>query len=160
MGFNQEQFNNFILEHNIIGFYNSPRILASGKENYWYTGWDKIIQDPFLMEKVIDFILHFVKDHHLTPDTFYGVPEGATTLGLLTQFAWAKSSQRYEAGSHVLAMGRRQAKLHGNDEDYFVGIPKGKTIILEDVTTTGESLIRKGIEYIKQHAPQHPSPQL
>lgn len=39
-------------------------------------------------------------------------------------------------------MGRAKPKEHGDPKDkFFLGIPKGKVIILEDVTTTGGSLI-------------------
>ena len=39
-------------------------------------------------------------------------------------------------------MGRGKPKEHGAPKDkYFVGQPRGKTIIVEDVTTTGGSLL-------------------
>jgi len=39
-------------------------------------------------------------------------------------------------------MGRGKQKDHGDPKDrFFLGIPYGETIILEDVTTTGGSLI-------------------
>ena len=75
-------------------------------------------------------------------DTFYGVPEGATKLGILTQFKYAKSQQCHKQ-SHQLAMGRAKPKEHGDPKDrYFVGAPKGNICVLEDVTTTGGSLIQ------------------
>jgi orotate phosphoribosyltransferase len=40
-------------------------------------------------------------------------------------------------------MGRAKPKEHGDPKDkYFLGIPSGKVIILEDVTTTGGSLLQ------------------
>ena len=39
-------------------------------------------------------------------------------------------------------MGRGKPKEHGDPNDkYFLGIPRGKVVILEDTTTTGESLL-------------------
>ena len=39
-------------------------------------------------------------------------------------------------------MGRKQPKEHGKAEDkYFVGMPRGKTLVVEDTSTTGNSVI-------------------
>jgi orotate phosphoribosyltransferase len=39
-------------------------------------------------------------------------------------------------------MGRGKPKEHGDPKDkYFLGIPRGKVVLLEDTTTTGESLV-------------------
>ena len=47
-------------------------------------------------------------------------------------------------------MGRAQPKDHGDPKDrFFLGIPQGNVIILEDVTTTGNSLIET-IERLNQ----------
>ena len=44
-------------------------------------------------------------------------------------------------------MGRGKQKEHGDPKDkFFVGIPNGDTIILEDTTTTGSSLINTIIQ--------------
>jgi len=48
-----------------------------------------------------------------------------------------------------LAMGRAKPKDHGAPKDrFFVGMPTGKVIMLEDVTTTGGSAI-KSLEFLK-----------
>ena len=102
----------------------------------------KIASDVFLMDKLLDFVIEFVREKGIVTNCFYGVPEGATKLGVLTQFKWAKSQKDYAAGKYCLAMGRGKPKDHGQPEDkYFVGIPSGKTIILEDVTTTGKAVL-------------------
>jgi len=76
------------------------------------------------------------------PDCFYGVPEGATKLAIITQYKWAKSRPSFGPGSHVVPMGRAKPKDHGVPKDkFFVGAPRGLTIVLEDVTTTGGSLL-------------------
>ena len=47
-------------------------------------------------------------------------------------------------------MGRGRPKEHGDPKDrFFVGQPRGDTIILEDVTTTGSSLL-SAIESLAQ----------
>ncbi len=140
MDFNQEEFNQFVLENNVIDFFEQPIKLKSGRISHWYVNWR--INDVFLMDKLSDFIIAFVKSLGLQPDCFYGVPEGATKLGIITQDKWAKQSLGYGKTSHVLPMGRGKPKEHGEMKDrFFVGEPEGKVVIIEDVTTTGGSLI-------------------
>ena len=141
MDFNQEEFNQFIVDNNVIGFFENPVKLKSGKVSNWYVNWR--INDVFLMDKLSDFVIAFVKDQGLNPDCFFGVPEGATKLGILTQHKWAKQSLGYGKTSHSLPMGRGKPKEHGDVKDrFFVGEPGGKVVVIEDVTTTGSSLIK------------------
>jgi orotate phosphoribosyltransferase len=140
--FDQQKFNQFILENNIIGFFKEPLVLKSGRLAYHYINWRNISEDVFLIDKLTDYVIDFTEDLGFCPDCFYGVPEGATKLGIITQYKWAKKSEKFGPGSHKLTMGRKQPKDHGAPKDrFFVGAPKGKTIILEDVTTTGSSLL-------------------
>ncbi|MBT9174073.1 MAG: Orotate phosphoribosyltransferase [Syntrophomonadaceae bacterium] len=140
--FNQQKFNQFILENNVVGFFEKPITLKSGRISHWYVNWRNIAEDVFLLDKLTDFVIDFVQDLNLKPDCFYGVPEGATKLGILTQYKWAKNSPNYGLGSHTLAMGRGKLKDHGEPKDrFFLGQPKGKVVLLEDVTTTGSSLL-------------------
>jgi len=140
--FNQSDFNSFVLDNGIIGFFEKPITLKSGRLSNWYVNWRNVAEDAFLTDKLVDFVLAFAKDNSLDVDCFYGVPEGATKLGILTQFKFAQQSGNYGKGSHILAMGRAKPKEHGAPKDkFFVGMPNGKTIILEDVTTTGGSLL-------------------
>lgn len=140
--FNQEEFNRFVLDNGIVGFFEQPIKLKSGRMSNWYVNWRNVAEDVFLLDRLIDYVTRFTRDLGLEPDCFYGVPEGATKLGVLTQYKWAKESPNYAPHSHVLPMGRGKPKDHGAPKDkYFVGEPKGKTIVLEDVTTTGGSLL-------------------
>lgn len=140
--FNQEEFNKFILDNNVIGFFEKPIKLKSGRMSNWYVNWRKISEDVFLIDRLSDYVIDFTSDLRLEPDCFYGVPEGATKLAIITQYKWAINSPIYAPGSHRLPMGRGKPKEHGAPEDrYFLGTPKGKTIVIEDVTTTGESLL-------------------
>ncbi len=135
-------FHNFILNNKIIGFFREPIRLKSGRLSYWYVNWRNIASDVFLLDQLTDYILLFVDNLGLNPVCFYGVPEGATKLGVITQYKWARRQKNYNPGIYPLSMGRGKQKEHGDPKDaFFVGIPKGETIILEDVTTTGESLI-------------------
>jgi orotate phosphoribosyltransferase len=142
MKFNQKKFNKFIIDNNVIGFFKEPVTLKSGRTSHWYANFRNITEDAYLTEKLSDYVIAFTKTSKLSPDSFYGVPEGATKLAIITQYKWAKSSKKYALGTHALPMGRGKPKEHGNPKDrFFLGMPKGKTIILEDVTTTGNSLL-------------------
>jgi len=140
--FNQEEFNKFIEDNNVYGFFQEAITLKSGRKSHFYANWRNVVEDVFLTDLLSDYLLSFAKSNGLEGDTFYGVPEGATKLGVITQFKWAKSQEGFAKGTHVLAMGRAKPKEHGASKDrFFVGMPKGKVIVIEDVTTTGGSLI-------------------
>ena len=140
--FNQEEFNRFVLDSGIIGFFEQPIKLKSGRMSNWYVNWRNVTEDVFLLDRLTDYVTAFTRGLGLEPDCFYGVPEGATKLGVLTQYKWAKESPNYAPHSHALPMGRGKPKDHGAPKDkYFVGEPRGKIIVLEDVTTTGGSLL-------------------
>ena len=140
--FNQETFDDFIIENDVIGFFDEPIRLKSGRVSNWYVNWRDVTEDVFLTDRVSDHLLGFADDLGLEPDCFYGVAEGATKLAIMTQYKMARRSGSYSKGSHVLAMGRGKPKEYGVPKDrYFLGQPKGDTLIIEDVTTTGGSLI-------------------
>ncbi len=140
--FNQSTFDAFVLHNDVIGFFDTPIILKSGKPSYFYVNWRRVSSDVSLLDQCADFVLAFCAQNQIDVNSFYGVPEGATKLGVITQYKWAKI-QRCEPGSHVLAMGRSKPKPHGDPADrYFVGKPKGKVVLLEDVTTTGQSMLQ------------------
>lgn len=142
MRFDQEAFDEFVIEQGVIGFFEEPITLKSGRVSDWYANWRTPASDVFSMDELSGFVVGFVQEQGLEPDCFYGVPEGATKLAVITQYKWAKMQAGYGQGSHSLVMGRGKPKEHGAPKDrYFLGTPKGKTIILEDVTTTGGSLL-------------------
>ena len=140
--FDQQKFDNFVLENNVIGFFDQPITLKSGRISHWYVNWRTVSNDVHLLDQLTDFVINFVKDNNLKPDCFYAVPEGPTKLGVITQYKWAMSQPDYPSKNYPLAMGRGKPKEHGQPQDrYFIGTPQGKTIVVEDVTTTGGSLL-------------------
>jgi len=142
MTWQKEEFCEFILENNVIGFFTEPLKLKSGRISPWYVNWRNIAEDVYLIDKLSDYLIKYVQNLGLKPDCFYGVPEGATKLSIITQYKWAKIQHNYVNGAHSLSMGRGKPKEHGDAKDrYFLGIPKGNVIIIEDVTTTGNSLV-------------------
>jgi uridine monophosphate synthetase len=144
-GYNQDHqnaFNSFILENNIYGFFKDPITLKSGRKSNFYANWRNVVEDVYLTNKLADYVINFTLLNGIKVDTFYGVPEGATKLGLITQYKYTTHLPTFAKGSHVLAMGRAKPKDHGAPQDkYFVGVPRGNVVVIEDVTTTGGSLI-------------------
>jgi orotate phosphoribosyltransferase len=146
---NKEKFINFIINKNVIGFPDQPIMLASGRLSSFYINWRRIAADVYLLDCLTDYLISFIKYLKLEPNCFYGVPEGASKLAIITQFKWARSQKDYRAGIYPLSMGRGKPKDHGDPEDrFFLGFPKGNVIIVEDVSTTGQSLI-KSVEKLK-----------
>ncbi len=138
----KEKFSNFILTNDVIGFFENPIKLKSGRTSSWYVNWRSIAEDVFLIDQLTEFIFSFVKYLKLNPTCFYGVPEGATKLGIILQYKWAFKNKNLKPGMFILSMGRGKPKDHGEIKDrFFLGYPKGSVIIIEDVTTTGNSLI-------------------
>ena len=139
----KNNFYNFIIENKVIGFFNVPITLKSGRKSYWYVNWRTVAEDVFLLNTVSDYLLLFVKYLNLKPDLFFGVPEGATKLGIITQYKWAFKDKKIKPGMYNLSMGRGKPKEHGDLKDkFFLGIPKGNVILLEDTTTTGGSMLQ------------------
>lgn len=139
-GFDQRQFDQFVADNGVYGFFENAITLKSGRQSHFYANWRTVVEDVWRTEKLVGFVIDFVKANKIAVDTFYGVPEGATKLGVLTQFHWAKQQPNYGEGSHVLAMGRAKPKEHGAPKDkFFVGMPNGRVVVIEDVTTTGGS---------------------
>lgn len=149
-GFDQEAFNEFILENGIIGFFEEPIRLKSGRLSHFYVNWRNVTEDVYMIDRLADFIISFVKSKGIDVDCFFGVPEGATKTGIIVQYKWAKMDENFGKGSHVLPMGRGKVKSHGVPKDrFFVGAPRGRVTVIEDVTTTGSSLI-EWVEKLKE----------
>lgn len=140
--FSKSKFNKFVLDNYVVGFFKKPIRLKSGRESHWYVNWRNVTEDVCLTDRLTDYILAFVEHEKLKPDCFYGVPEGATKLAVITQYKWAKRQGDFEPNVYKLPMGRGKPKEHGDAKDrFFLGMPEGNTIVIEDVTTTGGSLL-------------------
>ena len=141
--FSQKKFNQFVLNSGIIGFFAKPIKLVSGRTSSWYVNWRNVASDVFLIDQLSDFVIDFCRFKKIEHDCLYGTPDGATKLAVLCQYKWAKKQKKFQPGRHILAMGRKTPKDHGEPKDrFFVGAPSGRVVVLEDVTTTGGSLIK------------------
>lgn len=143
MSFDQQAFNSFILNENVIGFFPQPIKLVSGRTSYWYVNWRTVMHDAFLLNTISDNLLSFIKAKKIKGTCFYGVPDGTTKLATICQYKYIQSRNDWKKGKYVFAMARKTPKDHGEPKDrFFVGQPKGDVIVIEDVTTTGESLLK------------------
>jgi orotate phosphoribosyltransferase len=141
-GFSREEFLNFIVENQVVGFFDEPITLKSGRKSHWYVNWRTVTGDAYLTDELADFLIQYLGSKKIKFDTIYGVPDGATKLGVVAQMKWAKKQEGFGKGSHALLMGRGAPKEHGVAKDrFFLGEPTGRVVVVEDVTTTGGSLI-------------------
>ena len=143
MEFNRDEFDTFLLENKCIGFFNPPITLKSGRPGHFYFNFRNLTDTKKLKDQLVEWIGKFITDRGLSPDYFYGVPEGATKLGTFL-------SDRFGKGK--LVMGRGKPKDHGEPKDkYFIGpIKRGDhVVVIEDVTTTGGSLLN-AIDNLKE----------
>ena len=140
-GFNQEEYNKFLIENNVIGFFEEPVTLKSGRISNWYVNCRYLLDEVGVIDKLTDFVLAFSDDNGISADYFYGVPEGATKLAVILNYKKGKLDNNE---NQALVIGRGKPKEHGDPKDrYFIGPVKegDKVIVIEDVTTTGGSLI-------------------
>ncbi|MBT3985226.1 hypothetical protein HOD38_04550 [archaeon] len=148
MDFEDRLLDNFGLDlpegKHVLGFFPDGRTLKSQRTSHWYVNWRIPMADVFTAEGIADAVVAKAQELGLEVDSFYGVQEGATKLGILAQLKLAKFSGTYGTGSHVLSMGRGKSKSHGDPADrYFLGVPQNRTCVLEDVTTTAGSTLER-----------------
>lgn len=139
--FNQEEYNRFLIENKVIGFFEKPITLKSGRISNWYANCRNLLDRVGVMDRLTDFVLAFADERNISADYFYGVPEGATKLAVILNYKKGKIDNNE---NQALVIGRGKPKEHGDPKDkYFIGPAKegDKVIVIEDVTTTGGSLI-------------------
>lgn len=143
--FSEDIFMDFILENEVLKIATGePFTLKSGRKSRWYVNWRTAASNAKLLNLLARMVVDFAIEKELQPHCFYGVKEGATKLGVITQMRWALAHAGVGTDDERVLnvpMGRGKAKEHGDPKDAnFIGAPAGKVVILEDVTTTGGSL--------------------
>ena len=140
--FDQKQFNHFIQENQVVKHFDKAIRLKSGETSHTYINWRQATSDAYISYELTNFILSAMHQYYPEATCIYGVAEGASKLAVISQFLWAQQQESFEKDLYPLAMGRGKAKEHGDPADrYFLGSPKGKIVVLEDVITTGGSLL-------------------
>jgi orotate phosphoribosyltransferase len=86
-------------------------------------------------------ICDFIATSEIQPQSIIGVPEGANKIAISTSLTLASRKENLQKGDYMVPLARRTPKEHGAPEDrHFIGIPQGKTIVIEDVVSSGGSL--------------------
>lgn len=151
----RKAFDEFLIAQNVVEFREKKVKLSSGKKSNLYINLGMLSDDVVTLDKTIDFMKVFVDELDIDVDFFVGVPEGATKLGLFLTYSRAKDRlQRpkkseyqdiFDVKQHYpLVMSRGKEKKHGSEKDkYYIGNLGNYTAVVEDVLTTGDSLIRE-----------------
>ncbi len=155
--FKRDVFEKFLIINNVVEFKDKKVKLSSGRYSNLYLNIKSLMNDVTIFDKFEDYVEIFVNDKGLCPDYFIGVPEGMTKLGLIMTYTQAKqetkSLVRPGHGYHPLPIARGKVKKHGSLKDkYFLGNVKGRAVVLEDVLTTGNSVISLVESLIKNEA--------
>ncbi len=141
--FDQEEFNKFIIDSNVVGFFPEGKTLKSGRFSYWYANCRNLTDTVGSAENTSDFLINFIDDNIEYFDFIFGVPAGVTKLADIANY---KIGMAGDNPDHPLVIGRESAKIgHGDSKDaYFIGpVNKGdQIVVVEDVTTTGGSMLK------------------
>ena len=136
--FDRNDYETFLLSNRLVGFFDPPIVLKSGRPGHWYINMRDALKGQELKRKLAKYAYDFCMELGLKPDYFLGVPDGATPLGeeMNNLIDYRHPS---EIPASVLRSGK---KSHGDPQNrYSVGpITSGHHVVLvEDVTTTGGS---------------------
>ena len=57
--FDQNDFNNFVIDNKVIGFFEKPIALKSGRLSSWYVNWRTVAKDVYLTDILADQVIAF-----------------------------------------------------------------------------------------------------
>lgn len=139
MAFSKKEFDEFILKNKVVGIKEEPFKLKSGRLSHWYANC-RVLSDTFeLLDRTSGFVIDFLQEKGMKFDYVYGVPDGATKLGMMINARLGAENPKQK-----MVIGRKEPKEYGDPRDrYFIGpVAEGdNVVVLEDVTTTGSSVI-------------------
>lgn len=143
----ETSFEEFLIQHGVVGFHDEPVTFKSGIQSRWYVNCRRLSQRLPVLEESADYVIKFLRNENLMDnvDVVLGVPEGATELGNAVSRALIRESA---LNSDKLFLFRVKPKEHGDPANRFWinGNVPGRVIVFEDVTTTGGS----AIEFVKK----------
>lgn len=144
-------FEQFTVNNRVAGFKPQGVPLKSGRISKWYVNWRPFTGDVYWTREIVKYVLDFAREQGLNPTCFYGVPEGMSLFGGILEYSLGINDPNLAPGSHPLVIGRGRPKDHGNPRDRFFagGALRGKTVVVEDVTTTSQSLLG-ALCYVRQ----------
>lgn len=110
--------------------------LASGKKSNYYISIKKAVTNPYILRKIAELMSSYVKDEKISGIELGSVPI-AVALSLQTM------------RPYVIV--RKESKEHGLRDLIEGEIEKGeKVIVVEDVITTGGSVLR-AVKILREH---------
>ncbi|MBS3053425.1 MAG: hypothetical protein J4469_02880 [Candidatus Aenigmarchaeota archaeon] len=144
MVFDQQAYGEFLVSNRVVGLLEDPIVLRSGGLSYWYANFRTLLGDLRNVDRAAGFIYDFLEDRKVKPTNAFAVPEGPK------EFASAVNRLLRDAGDgqdlyHKIVSAtslRAGYKSHGSPLDrYSVGplSPSMKPVLIEDVSTTGNS---------------------
>lgn len=137
--FQKSEYDNFLLDNNVVGIKKEGFKLKTGRTSYWYVNC-RVLSDTYgLLSRTSEFMVEKIKGLSLDYDYIYGTPDGATKLGIMVNILLGKDNPGLK-----MVVGRKKPKEYGDPKDkYFVGpVADGdKVVVVEDVTTTGSSVV-------------------
>lgn len=130
-----------MIKNSTVGVNEEGFILKSGKKSYWYVNCRNLSKSLQALSATATLVVEYLQNHNLLEDIDYvlGVPEGGTLLGHETSKILIKQGLIKD---QIYSL-RAKAKTHGDPANKYWSngnIPK-KLILLEDVTSTGGSVI-------------------
>lgn len=136
--FSLPSYEAFLLDNKLVGFFDPPITLKSGRPGHWYVNMRDALANLDLKRQLARHVYDFSREQGLRPDYFLGVPDGAKPLGEEMNYRIDYRSSS-EIPASVLRAGK---KAHGDPQNrYSVGplTPGQHIVLVEDVTTTGGS---------------------
>jgi len=142
MGFDREAFLSFLVSEGVVGVFPEGRRLSSGRISHWYANCRILGDRVETIERLGCFLLDFVEEKEIRFDCFLGVPEGGTKLAVIADYLKGK---REGNPRQPVVMLRGRPKEHGDPRDRLLLGPLAegdRVVLLEDVVTTGGSVLR------------------
>lgn len=138
MAFDQNAYDDFLVENGVVGVLEEPITLRSGGLSFWYANFRALLRTTDLSSEAAEYVHRFAKDQEFDFTNVFAVPEGPR------RFASYVDDLLREHGATVVpaASLRSGYKTHGSPVDrYTVGPvePWLRPLLLEDVSTTGNS---------------------
>ena len=141
MEFSQEKFETFLIDQQVIGYKQGGITLRSGRVSHWYANFRDLSARFSTLELLTQYIAAFILDTISLKeiDAIIGIPEGARILGYETHRYFVKKKLLPD---NIPAL-REREKDYGESKNrlFTNGYMPSRVILIEDVVTTGESII-------------------
>jgi orotate phosphoribosyltransferase len=140
----EDLFDRFVMSSKCVGFRDPPITLKEPRFGQpvlspFYVNMRNTSETVKQLKMAADYVFLFCHLNKINGDYFLGVPEGATKLGVAANIMYCTDATK-------VPLSRSKPKDHGDPKDkyYVTPVLKGEhPIVLEDVNTTGDGLIKE-----------------